>query len=95
MDNFFPRCPPIMEDGRHFTDYKSATRKNMFIMYINDITRDDDYRMFLQTNASEIADKEFDFYKKKMDCRETPCIHNIPPVQFPQLSRLNVMILIW
>ncbi len=83
-DNYFKNCPPVMSDGRHFTDWKSATRRNEYIKYINDTVRDDDYRMMLQCNGVKFMDKEWEYYSKKMNCWNNTCIHNYPTRTLPQ-----------
>jgi len=83
-NNYFNDCPPHMADGRHFTDYKTATSRNEYIKYINDVVRDDDYRMLLQCNATKFQDKEWDHYSKKNKCWESTCIHNYPTRVLPQ-----------
>ena len=64
-----------MSDGRHFTDYKTATRRNEYVKYINGLVRDDDYRLFLQKNAEQIMDNEWKFDNGRMQCQENECIH--------------------
>ena len=79
MDNFFQNCPPKMADGgRHLGDYQSATRRNEYIKYINDIWRDDQYRLFLQLNGKEIADKEWAYHRRNNSCFVNDCVHNYP-----------------
>ena len=80
MDNFFKLpCPPKMEDqGRQLTDYNSGTRRNEYIKYINDIYRDDQYRLFLQRHGKEFMDREFEHDLKNYSCRKNACIHNGP-----------------
>jgi hypothetical protein len=77
MDNFYQGCPPKM-DGRHLGDYQSSTRRNEYIKYINDITRDDQYRLFLQLNGKEIMDREWGYHNKYNRCNATDCVHNYP-----------------
>jgi hypothetical protein len=84
MDNFFQGCPPKMEDGRHLADFQSSTRRNEYIKYINDIWRDDQYRLFLQLNGKEIADREFKYLKKNHSCWVNDCIHNYPTRSLPR-----------
>jgi len=89
MDNYFQSCPPMMEDqGRPLTDFRSPTSRNEYIKYINDIWRDDQYRLFLQTNGQELLDREWNFNKKRNSCWVNDCIHNYPtranPRQFAQ-----------
>lgn len=79
MDNFFQNCPPKMEDGgRHLNDYQTATRRNEYIKYINDIYRDDQYRLFLQLNGKEIMDREWAFHTKYNSCWVNDCVHRYP-----------------
>ena len=84
MDNFFPNCPPKMEDGRHLADFQSDTRRNEYIKYVNDIWRDDQYRLFLQLNGKEIADREFAFHKKYDKCWTNDCVHVYPTRSLPR-----------
>lgn len=79
MDNYFQNCPAVMNDsGRLFGDFKTATRRNEYIKYINDIYRDDQYRYFLQNNAQLIMDREWEWNKKNAQCWTNDCIHNYP-----------------
>jgi len=85
MDNYFQNCPPMMEDGgRHLGDYKTATRRNEYIKYINDIWRDDQYRLFLQLNGKEILDREMAYHNKYNRCWTNDCVHNYPTRQSPR-----------
>lgn len=85
MDNYFKNCPPMMEDqGRHLGDYKTATRRNEYIKYINDIVRDDQYRLFLQKNGKEILDREWSWQRKNNSCWENDCVHNYPTRSLPR-----------
>lgn len=79
MDNFFHSCPPKMEDqGRPLADFQSSTRRDEYIKYVNDITRDDQYRLFLQSNGKEIMDREWAYHSKHNKCWVNDCIHNYP-----------------
>jgi len=75
----------MMEDGgRHLGDFKTATRRNEYIKYINDVWRDDQYRLFLQKNGQEILDKEWGWHKKRNSCWANDCIHNYPTRSLPR-----------
>lgn len=78
MDNYFKQCPALMSDGRLFTDYRTPTRREEHIKYMNGVTRNDDYRMFLQQNAETIMDREWDSIKQTKSCNVNECIHNYP-----------------
>lgn len=85
MDNYFQNCPPMMEDGgRQFTDYKTATRRNEYIKYINDIVRDDQFRLFLQLNGQQFADKEWEWHKRNNSCWDNDCVHVYPTRSIPR-----------
>lgn len=79
-DNYFLNCPNTT-DGRQFGDYKSPTQRNEYIKYINNIWRDDNYRIFLQSNASQIMDREFYYNKKTNKCWANSCVHNKYPLR--------------
>ena len=83
MDNFFRQCPPMMSDGRLFTDYRTDVRMNEYVKYVNDITRDDDYRMFLQTNADKILDNQWQHARKTKSNWVNECVHNYPTRMYP------------
>lgn len=80
MDNYFQNCPPVMmqDGGRELGDFKTATRRNEYIKYINGMWRDDQYRVFLQSNGREIQNREWDWYSKGNRCREQGCVHIYP-----------------
>jgi hypothetical protein len=84
MDNFYKDCPPVMSDGRHFTDYKSAVRRNEYIKYINTLYRDDEYRLFLQDNANKILDNVWNYHKKNTNCWKNACVHVYPTRSIPR-----------
>lgn len=78
MDNFFKKCPPKMEDGRFLQEFRSDTRVNEYIKYINKIYRDDDYRTFLQKNGDKILENEWKYLRNNNSCWENNCVHNYP-----------------
>ena len=75
MDNFYKNCPPKMDDGRFTTNYKSDSSINEYIKYMNGITRDDDYRLFLQINAEKLMDSEWLYLRKNDSCWNNACVH--------------------
>jgi hypothetical protein len=78
MDNFLNQCPPRMSDARLFTDYRTATRREEYVKYINNIVRDDEYRLFLQQKAETIMDNEWNHYRKTKSCWTNQCLYNSP-----------------
>lgn len=85
MDNFYRNCPPRMDDSRFTTNYKSDSSINEYIKYINGITRDDDYRLFLQLNAEKLMDSEWLYLKSNDNCWNNACVHNYPLRMDPRL----------
>jgi len=47
-------CPPRMDDGRHFTDYRPGCIVDSTIRSQNHINNNFDYRMFLINNADKV-----------------------------------------
>jgi hypothetical protein len=78
MDNYYKNCPPKMDDGRFTTNYKTASCYNEYIKYQNGITRDDDYRLFLQLNADKIMDNDWIKLRKDDSCWNNACVHKYP-----------------
>ena len=78
MDNYYKNCPPRMDDGRFTTNYKTSSTIEEYIKYVNGITRDDDYRLFLQLNATKMMDSEWMWFRKNDSCWNNACVHNYP-----------------
>lgn len=85
MDNYYRNCPARMDDGRFTTNYKSSSSYNEYIKYMNGITRDDDYRLFLQINADKLMNSEWLYLKKNESCWNNACVHNYPLRMDPRL----------
>ena len=66
------------DQGRHLSDFRSETTRNEHIKYVNDIWRDDQYRLFLQLNGKEIMDNEWKFNKQRNSCWVNDCVHKYP-----------------
>lgn len=75
MNNFYHQCPAEMSDGRIFGEFKTATRRNEYIKYVNGIYSNDQYRTFLQDNGKQLADNIFNYYKVNDNCWVNPCVH--------------------
>ena len=52
---------------------------------MNGITRDDDYRLFLQINAEKLMDSEWLYLRKNDSCWNNACVHNYPLRMDPRL----------
>lgn len=58
-------CPPRMEDGRHFTDYRPRCVVDTTIRNQNNIQNNFDYRMFLTNNGIKMIDLlRYEAYRK-------------------------------
>ena len=62
------KCPAFMDDSRLFTNYLPNSKLNTYITKINNITNNDEYRVFLQKNASKIMENEKKFNEDKREC---------------------------
>lgn len=78
MDNYWKGCPPKMNDARFLTDYRSSTRRELYIKYLNGIERDDDQRAFYQKNGENIMNNEWEILKRTQSCSPNACIHKSP-----------------
>lgn len=85
MDNFYWKsgCPAKMSDGRHLTDYRPHTQLEEQIKYVNGITRDDEARIFLQTNGEKIMDREWNYLRANKSCWVNECVHKYPTRMYP------------
>ena len=52
----YNNCPPRMDDGRHFTDYRPNCLVNNLVQTQNDIKDSYHYRMFLTENADKLME---------------------------------------
>lgn len=62
------KCPAFMDDSRLFTNYLPNSKLNTYITKINNITNNDEYRIFLQKNASKIMENEKKFIQDNKKC---------------------------
>ena len=84
MDNNYPQCPPMMSDGRSFTNYQTATRFNEYVKYINGIVNNNAFRTFLQSNANTIMSNEREHLRKSRSCWVRPDVHVYPTRAIPR-----------
>ncbi len=55
-NNKYFNCPPRMDDGRHFTDYRPNCHVNNLVRSNNATLNSHEYRMFLTHNAGKLMD---------------------------------------
>lgn len=61
-------CPPLMSDGRHFTDYRPSCYVHDLILNQNNITNSYDLKMLLTENALKLQKINRDYYTLKNSC---------------------------
>lgn len=79
MDNYFHECPPMMEDGRLFTDFRSSQVREEIFRYKNCVTSENEARTLRIEAASKIMDEEWDHLRKTKSCfPQKKCYHKHP-----------------
>ena len=70
MDNrYFPQgCPALMSDGRLVTNYVDNDVFNQYIAKSNKLKTSNEYRAWLQKNASSVMNRERAHLTKKNTC---------------------------
>lgn len=76
-DNFYPNCPAVMGYSA-MTDFRPSQRREQYVKTINGIVDNDDYRLFLQANATKIMNGEWEYLKTNHSCFPNECIHQLP-----------------
>ena len=62
------KCPALMNDSRLLTNYLPNSKLNTYVSKINNLTNNDQYRIFLQKNASKIMENEKKFIENNKKC---------------------------
>lgn len=94
-DNFFNTCPAKSGPGfRELGNYTNNVNMNQRIAYNNGISRDDEYRLFLQQNGQKIINSEWNYLKNNNSCWLNGCIFDNPktlvhPVIFNEEMKKN------
>ena len=71
-DNKYLTCPPRMDDGRHFTDYRPSYYINNMIRMTNNVPNSYDYRQFLIKNADQLMQINRQYAEQK-NCYGQKC----------------------
>lgn len=61
-------CPPLMSDGRQFTDYRPNYAVHELILKQNGITNSYDLKLLLTNRALEFQEMNRDYYIQKNSC---------------------------
>lgn len=79
MDNYYQECPPMMNDGRLFTDYRSAPVREEKFKYKNCTMSENETRIFRVEKADQIMNQEWEYLKKTRLCNpRKKCFHKNP-----------------
>lgn len=79
MDNYFKECPPMMEDGRLFTDYRSSQVREEVYRFKNSVISENESRMLRTQNAETIMDTEWQNLRDIKSCfTQKRCYHKNP-----------------
>uniref|UniRef100_A0A6C0J6Z6 Uncharacterized protein n=1 Tax=viral metagenome TaxID=1070528 RepID=A0A6C0J6Z6_9ZZZZ len=72
MNNSTPSllCPPLMNDGRHGTNYSPNADINLELQKKNNINNSNDYRAFLVNNASALMQQNLASFEAAASCKE-------------------------
>lgn len=73
MDNYFQKCPAMMEDGNFLCDYRSSYVRELGMKKNNNISNNNDFRQFLQNNSVKMMDDAWNKMKENT-CIENGCI---------------------
>lgn len=82
-DCFYSNCPAINGNARGLTNYQNTWAFENNLRAKNGIVREDDYRLFLQTNAKTLMDMEWNELKNTQSCWNNVCVHTYPTRQNP------------
>lgn len=61
-------CPALMSDGRFITNYISTPKLVANLKEMNNITDENEFRLFLQKNATNLISKQKEFLLKNKAC---------------------------
>lgn len=62
-------CPPLMSDGRLFTDYRPNCDVHLLIEQQNNVNNSYDLKQFLTSHANDFRSINKDFYDNKASCK--------------------------
>jgi len=79
MDNYFQQCPPMMEDGRGFTDFRSSQVREELFRYNNNVISENEARTLRIDNGEAIMDREWAVLRSTRSCfPQKKCFHKSP-----------------
>jgi hypothetical protein len=79
MDNYFHECPPMMSDGRLFTDYRSSQLREELFKQKYHVSTENDTRTFRINNGEKLMDNEWSHLRSTRSCfPQKKCFHIHP-----------------
>lgn len=79
MDNYFNECPPMMNDGRLFTDFRSSQVREELFRHNNCVLSENEARTLRIENGNRILDTEWGNLRKTKSCfPRKMCFHKHP-----------------
>lgn len=79
MDNYFRDCPPMMSDGRLFSDYRSSQVREEIFRNQNCVYTENEARTLRIENGEQIMDREWDNMVASRYCHPSKkCFHKHP-----------------
>ena len=76
MDNFFQGCPPMMDDGRLFTDFRSSQVREEIFRQKNCVISENEARTLRIDDADAIMDNEWNYLRDTRSCfPQKNCFH--------------------
>ena len=76
MDNYFRGCPPMMDDGRLFTDYRSSQVREELFRHKNCVISENEARTLRIENGDKIMDSEWEYLRNTRSCfNNKKCFH--------------------
>jgi hypothetical protein len=79
MDNYFKECPPMMDDGRGLTDFRSSQVREELFRYKNGVSSENESRTFRINNGEQLMDNEWNKLRESRSCfPKQVCFHQSP-----------------
>jgi hypothetical protein len=78
MDNYFQECPPMMDDGRLFTDYRSPQIREEIFRHKHCVASENEARTLRTEHAEQIMDDEWYTLREKSCYPRKNCFHKHP-----------------
>ena len=88
-NNKYFNCPPMMSDGRHFTDYRPNCYINNLIRMSSNTINSYDYKQYLIHNASKLMEENKNYSIEKNGCSVSG-LHKCNAKNVPYQNKCNI-----